>query len=56
MACILGVVGVVLGLILVSLGTGFAIAAGLIMVGVCAITGGISAIIYALRLERWNST
>jgi uncharacterized membrane protein HdeD (DUF308 family) len=55
-AGILGVVGVVLGLLLVSIGTGFAIAAGLMMVGVCAITGGISAIIYALRLARRSST
>jgi uncharacterized membrane protein HdeD (DUF308 family) len=55
-AGILGLVGVVLGLLLVNIGTGFAIAAGLIMVGVCAITGGISAIIYALRLEHRSST
>ena len=53
---VLGLVGIVLGLILLSVGTGVAIATAMIVAGVCAIVGGISAILYALRLARSPST
>lgn len=49
---VLGLVGIVLGLILLSIGTGPAIATAIILAGVCAIIGGISATLYALRLAR----